>query len=253
MIRRRPAMAAAALLVMTAASGGAVAAQDAPLSVWGFFNTQIEEPWDGVIHTALQAEEDAGRIAYDYVDDIGSTPATSRASCATSRRPSSRTSSSAMPSATRRPCAVAADYPDIAFVFGSGGGPAEPNSQRLRQLDPRAGLPRRHARRRPDQDRHIGVVAGCPGAGGQPHRQRLHRGRPGGQPRAWRSRSRFINSWFDPATAKEAALAQIDAGADVLYAERVGVIEAAPGERPPGHRQHEPTSRRWPRTTSSPA
>ena len=24
--------------------------------------------------------------------------------------------------------AVAADYPDIAFVFGSGGGPAEPNS-----------------------------------------------------------------------------------------------------------------------------
>ena len=37
----------------------------------------------------------------------------------------------------------------------------------------------------------------------------------------------FINSWFDPAAAKEAALAQIDAGADVLYAERYGVIEAA--------------------------
>jgi basic membrane lipoprotein Med (substrate-binding protein (PBP1-ABC) superfamily) len=37
----------------------------------------------------------------------------------------------------------------------------------------------------------------------------------------------FINSWFDPAAAKEAALAQIDAGADVLYAERFGVIEAA--------------------------
>jgi basic membrane lipoprotein Med (substrate-binding protein (PBP1-ABC) superfamily) len=37
----------------------------------------------------------------------------------------------------------------------------------------------------------------------------------------------FINSWFDPAAAKEAALAQVDAGADVLYAERFGVIEAA--------------------------
>ena len=37
----------------------------------------------------------------------------------------------------------------------------------------------------------------------------------------------FINSWFDPAAAKEAALAQIDTGADVLYAERFGVIEAA--------------------------
>jgi len=37
----------------------------------------------------------------------------------------------------------------------------------------------------------------------------------------------FINSWFDPVTAKEAADAHIGAGADVLYAERAGVIEAA--------------------------
>ena len=37
----------------------------------------------------------------------------------------------------------------------------------------------------------------------------------------------FINSFFDPATAKEQALAHISAGADVLYAERAGVIEAA--------------------------
>jgi basic membrane lipoprotein Med (substrate-binding protein (PBP1-ABC) superfamily) len=37
----------------------------------------------------------------------------------------------------------------------------------------------------------------------------------------------FLNSWFDPAAAKEAALAQIDAGADVLFAERFGVIDAA--------------------------
>ena len=40
-------------------------------------------------------------------------------------------------------------------------------------------------------------------------------------------RTSFINSWFDPAAAKEAALAQIDSGADVLFAERFGVIEAA--------------------------
>jgi basic membrane protein A len=37
----------------------------------------------------------------------------------------------------------------------------------------------------------------------------------------------FLNSWFDPAAAKEAALAQVGAGADVLFAERFGVIEAA--------------------------
>ncbi len=37
----------------------------------------------------------------------------------------------------------------------------------------------------------------------------------------------FINSWFDPPKAKEAAFAMIDKGADVLYAERFGVSDAA--------------------------
>lgn len=36
----------------------------------------------------------------------------------------------------------------------------------------------------------------------------------------------FIESWFDPVKAKEAAAAQIEAGADVIYAERYGVFEA---------------------------
>ena len=40
----------------------------------------------------------------------------------------------------------------------------------------------------------------------------------------------FINSWYDPAAAKEAALAQVDSGADLLFAERFGVIEAAQGK-----------------------
>ena len=37
----------------------------------------------------------------------------------------------------------------------------------------------------------------------------------------------FIGSWFDPPKAKETAFAQIDGGADVLYAERFGVSDAA--------------------------
>ncbi len=67
MIRRRPVLAATALLALTVtASGTAAVAQDEPLSVFGAYATQIEEPWDGVIHTALQAAEDAGSIVYDY-------------------------------------------------------------------------------------------------------------------------------------------------------------------------------------------
>ena len=37
----------------------------------------------------------------------------------------------------------------------------------------------------------------------------------------------FINSWYDPPKAKEAAFAMIDKGADILYAERFGVTDAA--------------------------
>jgi len=37
----------------------------------------------------------------------------------------------------------------------------------------------------------------------------------------------FIGSWYDPPKAKEAAFAMNDAGADVLYAERYGVSDAA--------------------------
>ncbi len=37
----------------------------------------------------------------------------------------------------------------------------------------------------------------------------------------------FIGSWYDPPKAKESAFAMIDAGADVMYAERFGVSDAA--------------------------
>ena len=37
----------------------------------------------------------------------------------------------------------------------------------------------------------------------------------------------FIGSWFDPPKAKETAFAMIEAGADMMYAERFGVSDAA--------------------------
>jgi len=37
----------------------------------------------------------------------------------------------------------------------------------------------------------------------------------------------FLGSWFDPPKAKESAFAQIERGADILYAERFGVSDAA--------------------------
>ena len=94
------------------------------LSVFGAFATAIEEPWDGVIHSALLDEEKAGRIEYNFVDAIGYSGDMER----TLREVAQEDEPDVIfgdafgnEEAVRR---VAADFPDIAFVFGSGGGPA---------------------------------------------------------------------------------------------------------------------------------
>lgn len=227
MVSRRPMLAAAALLALTVTAGGsAVTAQDEPLRVFGAYATQIEEPWDGVIHTALQAEEDAGRIDYDFVDDIGYSGDMELVLREVSEIDQPDIIFGDAFGNEEAVRAVAADYPDIAFVFGSGGGPADPNfsvfDNWIHEPAYLAGMLAGGL----TESGIIGVVGGIP----VPEVNRITNafiaGAQSVNPEV-ETKVSFINSWFDPAAAKEAALAQIDAGADVLYAERFGVIEAA--------------------------
>jgi len=227
MIRRRPVLAATTLLVLTAtASGGAALAQDGPLKAFGAYATEIEEPWDGVIHTALQAEEDAGRIEYDFADALGYSgdmELTLRDVAELDQPDIIFGDGFGNEEAVR---SVAADYPDIAFVFGSGGGPAGENfsvfDNWIHEPAYLAGMLAGGL----TESGVIGVVSGFP----VPEVNRITNafiaGAQAVNPEV-EAKVSFINSWFDPAAALEAAQAQIDAGADVLYAERFGVIEAA--------------------------
>ena len=121
---------------------------------------------------------------------------------------------------------MAVDYPEIAFVFGSGGGPAEPNFSVFDNwIHEPAYLSGMLAGGLTDSN-VIGVVGGLP----VPEVNRIVNAFIAGAESVNPEvdvKTAFINSWFDPAAAKEAALAQVDAGADVLFAERFGVIEAA--------------------------
>jgi basic membrane protein A and related proteins len=211
-------------------AGQAPAAQPAqtegPLVVFGAYATAIEEPWDGVIHTALQKAQDAGQITYSYTDDIGYAGDMERIlrEVAEENKPAIIFGDAfGNEEAVRR---VAADYPEIAFVFGSGGGPVEPNFSVFDNWihEPAylcgmlaGGITKSNV---------IGVVGGLP----VPEVNRIVNAFIAGAREVnpdVEVKTSFINSWFDPAAAKEAALAQIDAGADVLFAERFGVIEAA--------------------------
>lgn len=215
--------------VMPAQPGAAPAAPAAPagkLLVFGAYATAIEEPWDGVIHTALNKAKEAGEIEYEFTDDIGYSGDMERIlrEVAEEKKPAAIFGDAfGNEEAVRR---VAADYPEIAFVFGSGGGPVEPNFSVFDNWihEPAylcgmlaGGLTKSNV---------IGVVGGLP----VPEVNRIVNAFIAGAKSVNPDvdvKTTFINSWFDPAAAKEAALAQIDAGADVLFAERFGVIEAA--------------------------
>jgi basic membrane protein A and related proteins len=218
------------LILLLAACSTATEGEDQgdsdTLSVFGAYATSIEEPWDGVIHTALNKAQDDGRISYTYSDDIGYAGDMERIvrEVAEENKPDIIFGDAfGNEEAVRR---VAKDYPDIAFVFGSGGGPVEPNFSVFDNWIHEPAYLSGMLAGGLTQSNVIGVVGGLP----VPEVNRIVNAFIAGAESVNPDvdvKTTFINSWFDPAAAKEAALAQVDAGADVLFAERFGVIEAA--------------------------
>ncbi|MCL4251832.1 MAG: BMP family protein [Anaerolineae bacterium] len=216
------------LILVLGAFGGilTVAAQDEPLVVFGAFATPIEEPWDGVIHAALLNAQEEGLIDYTFQDEIGYSGDMEIVlrEVADELQPAIIFGDAfGNEEAVRR---VARDYPEIAFVFGSGLGPSQPNlsvfDNWIHEPAYLSGLIAGSL----TESNVIGVVGGYP----VPEVNRIINAFVQGATEANPDAEvlvTFLNSWFDPAAAKEAALAQIDAGADVLFAERFGVIEAA--------------------------
>ncbi len=215
-----------ALVPSTVAQSPAASPAGPVLAVKAVYSSVIEEPWDGVVNGALDAEAASGRITHTYQDGVGydgQMEFVLREVAETEHPDIIFGDAFGNEEAVRK---VAADYPDIPFVFGSGGGPAEPNfsvfDNWIHEPAYLAGMLAGGL----TQTGTVGIVAGYP----VPEVNRLANAFIAGaqaQNPAVEVKVAFINSWFDPATAKEAALAQIGAGADVLYAERSGVIEAA--------------------------
>ncbi len=216
-----------AVVVASCAPAAAPEVEDSGVPfVYAAFATAIEEPWDGVIHEALQKAAEEGRITYEYTDDIGYAGDMERVlrEVAEESKPDAIFGDAfGNEEAVRR---VASDYPEIAFVFGSGYGPAGDNfavfDNWIHEPAYLCGLIAGGV----SESGVIGVVGGHP----VPEVNRIVNAFIQGVKEVNPDATvlvTFINSWFDPAAAKEAALSQVDAGADVLFAERFGVIEAA--------------------------
>ena len=200
----------------------AVAAE--PLKVAAVFETPIEEPWVNQIHVALvKAKKELG-ITYDFSESVKA------ADFARVMREYAEKGYKLIMGdsfgAERIARRVARDYPDVAFVFGSGIGPAEPNFGVFDNWIHEPAYLSGMIAGKMTKSNVIGVVAAMP----IPEVNRLSNAFYAGAKEVNKDvkcKFSFIGSFFDPPKAKEAALAQIEAGVDVIYAERFGVVEAA--------------------------
>jgi basic membrane protein A len=222
-VTRRQALAGvASAAALTTFGTSAFAAK--PLKVAAVFATPIEEPWDHQIHVALlQAKEKMG-IDYKWSEHVESSDF-ERVLRQYARGGTQLIMGDAFAAeeVTRK---VAKQFPKVAFVFGSGGGPADPNfsvfDNWIHEPAYLCGL----IAGKMTKTNTVGTVAAMDIPEVARITNAFYQGAKEANPNIKR-KTTFIGSFFDPPKAKEAALAQIAAGVDVIFAERFGVIEAA--------------------------
>lgn len=189
------------------------------------FQTAIEEPWDGAIHQAcLQAQKELG-VTYEFAEKVGAADF-ERVLREYAERGFDLVVGDAFLAGEEPSRRVAKDYPEVAFAFGSEFTFQEPNysvfDNWIHEPSYLCGI----IAGRMTKTNTLGIVAAIPIA---EVNRLVHAFKQGALSVNSKVKVKvaYIGSWFDPPKAKEAALAQIEAGADLVFAERFGVFEAA--------------------------
>ncbi|MEZ0307262.1 MAG: BMP family protein [Ramlibacter sp.] len=211
-----------ALALATALPGIALA--QAKLKVAGIYTVPFEQQWAGRIHQALKAAEARGEIEYKATENVSNADYERvMREYATGGSQLIVGEAFAVEAAARK---VAKDFPKTNFLMGSSGKPVAPNFSVFDNYIQEPAYLTGMVAGAMTKTNKIGMVGGFP----IPEVNRLMHAFMAGaketNPKVEFTVS-FINSWFDPPKAKEAAFAMIDKGADILYAERFGVSDAA--------------------------
>ena len=204
-------------------AGGSAFAQ-AKIKVAAIYTVPVEQQWVSRIDKALKAAQARGEIEYVFSENV------TNADYERVMRGYAEAGNTlvvgeafAVEAAARK---VAKDYPKVSFLLGSSGKPQAPNFGVFDNYIQEPAYLSGMVAGGMTKTNKIGLVGGFP----IPEVNRLMNAFMAGaketNPKVEFSVS-FINSWFDPPKAKEAAFAMIDKGADVMYAERFGVSDAA--------------------------
>lgn len=220
--RRQILIGAAATLALPAYIRGA-RAQEA-LRVAAVHASPVENAWNSRIHLAMQNAADAGLITYDFSEGVAATdyPRAMR-EYAESGADLVWGESYAVEREARE---VATDYPETAFLMGSSGGPQGDNFGVFGTRNHEAAYLAGMLAGEMSETGVFGSVGGYPIPEVNLLINAFRFGVKEVNPDA-RFLNGFIGAWFDPAKAKEAAIAQIDSGADVLFGERIGTADGA--------------------------
>ena len=208
---------------MALAMSGVSLAQDVT-KVAAVWTVPVEQQWASRLHNALVAAQERGEIEYVYSENISNTDY-ERVMREYAEQGVKLIVGEAF--GVEQPSrAVAEEYPEIMFLMGSSLQPVEPNYATFDNfIHEPSYLSGMVAGLKTENDR-IGMVGGY----AIPEVNRLMNAFMAGAQSVnpdVKFTVNFINSWYDPPKAKEAAFAMIDAGADILYAERFGVSDAA--------------------------
>lgn len=220
---RRAFVSAIALGAAALALSGSVLAQDVP-KVAAVWTVPVEQQWASRLHNALVAAQERGEIEYVYSENVTNTDY-ERVMREYAEQGIKLLVGEAF--GVEQPArAVAAEYPEISFLMGSSLQPVEPNFATFDNFIQEPSYLTGMVAGAKTTSNVIGMVGGY----AIPEVNRLMNAFMAGalsvNPDVKFSVS-FINSWYDPPKAKEAAFAMVDAGADILYAERFGVSDAA--------------------------
>lgn len=211
------------LFALLAVCFGGMANADT-IKVAGIYTQPIQQKWDARLHLALEAAQKAGEIEYQYSEKVANTDYV---------RVLREYAESGVQlivgeafGISKEARKVADDYPGVSFLMGD---PFEPHGDNFAVFDNYIHEPcylMGMIAGSMTKTNKIGMVGGYPI--GEVNRlfHAFMAGAKATNP-AVEFKVTFIGSWYDPPKAKEAAFAQIESGADIMYAERAGVVDAA--------------------------
>ncbi|MCF1709310.1 BMP family protein [Tabrizicola sp. J26] len=224
--RRGLMLAAGAITLATALPSVPVWAAS-PVKMAGIYTVPVEQQWVSRIHQAAEAAKAAGAVEYVFTENVANTDyaRVMREYC----EQGMQLIVGEIFGAEQEAREVCAEYPNVAFLLGSSFPPDEAANPNLAVFDnfiQDASYLSGIVAGAMTKSGNIGMVGGFP----IPEVNRLMNAFMAGvretRPDA-KFQISFIGSWFDPPKAKETAFAMIEAGADLLYAERFGVSDAA--------------------------